>query len=251
MRSTVRNPRPLVTTVPESRSSPTSRPTGTDSPVIADSSTCSAAASSSRPSAGTTSPASSRTTSPGTRSAAATRTRSPSRSAVACGAASRPRASTARSARSSWLTPMTVLSTTTAQITMPSERSPSQSTIANATMQQHDHRVAELAEHPARHAAPPGLRAAGWGRPARGGGPPRPSSDRGPPRSHPCSPRGARAHGRLIVRLRPSRTIRSPIATYSGWKKLGSRMNASSTRIQPTRIAPAASATTPVRGSPR
>ncbi len=132
VRTTSPNARPRVRTVPAATSSVALRATGTDSPVIRDSSSSSPAASVSRTSAGTTSPASSRTRSPGTTSAPATCTSRPSRSTVACGAAIRSSAARASAARSSWATPIVVLSTTTARMMPPSGRSPTATTTANA-----------------------------------------------------------------------------------------------------------------------
>lgn len=117
VRTTVPVARPVVTTVPALASSPTARVTGTDSPVSADSSTLSRAASASSRSAGTTSPASTRTRSPRTRSAAGRTTSRPSRTTRAVGAASWSNAAIARSARTSCTTPMAVFTSTTSTIT--------------------------------------------------------------------------------------------------------------------------------------
>ena len=124
VRTTSPRPRPRVTMVPDSSSSPASLATGTDSPVIAASSTMTLAASVRSRSPGTTSPASSLTTSPGTSSIAGSSTSLPSRHACAEGAAIRDNASTARWARTSCTTPMVVLRTTTAAMITASARSP-------------------------------------------------------------------------------------------------------------------------------
>lgn len=98
--------------------------TVTDSPVSADSSTCSCAISIRRRSAGIWLPASSSTMSPGTRVLAGTTCAWPSRSTVACAAASWRSAAMAWSARQAWTTPMTALSTTMIRMTTVSVRLP-------------------------------------------------------------------------------------------------------------------------------
>ena len=98
--------------------------TVTDSPVRADSSTLSCAASSRRRSAGTWLPASSSTMSPGTNSLAAMGWGLPSRSTCVRDAASWRRAAMAWSARLAWVKPMAALSTTMAMMTSVSVTSP-------------------------------------------------------------------------------------------------------------------------------
>ena len=98
--------------------------TGSDSPVSADSSTCSSASETSRRSAGTLSPASSSTRSPGTSSSEAIVRRRPSRTTRACVCTIDRRASRADSALDSWRYPTIALITTTPKITAASTSSP-------------------------------------------------------------------------------------------------------------------------------
>lgn len=98
--------------------------TVTDSPVRADSSTCSCAMSMSRRSAGIWLPASSSTMSPGTSTVAGTTCTSPPRSTVACAAASWRSAAMTWSARQACTKPMTALSATMTRITSVSVTSP-------------------------------------------------------------------------------------------------------------------------------
>ncbi len=118
-------PRPPVMTVPPmtmfrrsakgvsgARAPPACLWTGRDSPVMADSSACSSAAHSTRPSAGTKSPASKSTTSPGTSWALSKRSSCPPRTTRVLGAESCCRASRAFRALSSWETEITVLKAT-------------------------------------------------------------------------------------------------------------------------------------------
>jgi len=98
--------------------------TVTDSPVSADSSTCSCAISIRRRSAGIWLPASSSTMSPGTSALAGSTCTSPPRSTVACAAASRRSAARAWSARQACTKPMAALSTTMTRMTSVSVRSP-------------------------------------------------------------------------------------------------------------------------------
>ena len=90
--------------------------TGWASPVRDDSWASRDAVDSSRPSAGTRSPASSTTTSPGTSSSASSRTMRASRRTVAIVVVICRSASSADSARDSWVNPMTPLSNTTTVI---------------------------------------------------------------------------------------------------------------------------------------
>ena len=101
-----------------------SLPTGTLSPVRADSCASSVADSRMRPSAGTMSPASTCTTSPGTRSDAGRSVRLPSRITRACGTWRLASASTLARALSSWLVPITTLSRTRAITTAAVEPCP-------------------------------------------------------------------------------------------------------------------------------
>ena len=105
---------------------------------------------SSRPSAGTRSPASSTTTSPGTSSSASSRTMRPSRRTVAVVVVICRSASSADSARDSWVKPMTPLSSTT---TSDRDRGLPLAGHCRADhrrgQQDQDHRALELAqEHP-------------------------------------------------------------------------------------------------------
>ena len=99
-------------------------PTGCDSPVNAASSTSTASATVSRPSAGTRSPASSSTTSPGTNSPAATTRTMPSRRTRAVATSIRRNASRLRSARRSCRNPIIALISNTTTITAASPASP-------------------------------------------------------------------------------------------------------------------------------
>ena len=117
---------PLTTIVPmRTMFSPAgTRSTGTDSPVSSDSSQETPPSSSSA-SAGTRSPAAKRITSPGTASAAGISRRAPSRNTFAVGAASRERASSVRSVRTSCKKPMRALRRTMASMASASRPSPS------------------------------------------------------------------------------------------------------------------------------
>ena len=133
-------PCPCTTSVPEythGRSAPPgacgrsppcgagSLPTGTDSPVSSDSSTCRPAAASSRPSAGTRSPSPSSTRSPSTSSPAGSCRALPSRHTRAVGAPSSRSACRARSVRPSWYSVMHSIRTTIPNRKAPSKGSPS------------------------------------------------------------------------------------------------------------------------------
>lgn len=97
------------------------RSSGTDSPVSADASTCTAPRSN-RASAGIRSPSSISSTSPGTNSLVATLITAPPRSTAARWGRYRPSASMARSACRSWIIATTALSTTTARMVIASSR---------------------------------------------------------------------------------------------------------------------------------
>jgi hypothetical protein len=97
--------------------------TGSDSPVSADSSTCSSASVTRRRSAGTLSPASSTTRSPGTSSSEAMVRGRPSRTTRACVCTIDLSASSADSALDSWRNPTIALTTTTRKITAASTHS--------------------------------------------------------------------------------------------------------------------------------
>jgi hypothetical protein len=99
--------------------------TASDSPVSADSSTCSERTSISLRSAPTLSPDCSSTRSPGTSSVAGTSRARPSRSTVARGDSSARIASSDRSALPSWISPITALTSTTATMTPASIHWPS------------------------------------------------------------------------------------------------------------------------------
>jgi hypothetical protein len=132
-----------------------SRATGTDSPVIAASSTCTDDEEASTRSAGTTSPASRRTASPGTRSTAASSRSTPSRQACARGAAIRESASTARWARTSCTTPIAGVEDHHRgddDGVRPVAHGHHQH---EGTAQQQDHRVSELVADAGQHAGHP------------------------------------------------------------------------------------------------
>ena len=104
-------PLPAATNAPDSTSSPGILPMWSDSPVRIDSSSASARASSTTPSASTWSPAATSTTSPGTRSSGVTSVDRPSRRTRARGATSRASLSSLRLASTSCVIPMAVLMT--------------------------------------------------------------------------------------------------------------------------------------------